>query len=65
MIVAYGLVNASFKLVDLLPSAVLDWIGGRAGAGDDGSERNGGAAVAGISRMGAVRIGARVRRGGS
>ena len=61
----YGLMNAAFKLIDLLPSAVLDWIGGRAGAGDDGSERTGGAAVAGISRMGAVRIGARepARRG--
>ena len=65
VIVAYGLMNAAFKLIDLLPSAVLDWIGGRAGAGEDGSERTGGAAVAGISRMGAVRIAARARRGGS
>ena len=61
----YGLMNASFKLIDLLPGAVLDWIGGRAGAGDDGGERTGGTAVAGISRMGAVRIGARARRGGA
>ena len=65
VIVAYGLMNASFKLIDLLPSAVLDWIGGRAGAGDDGSERTAGAAVGGISRLGAVRVGARVRRGGA
>ena len=64
VIVAYGLMNASFKLIDLLPSAVLDWIGGRAGAGDDASERTGSAAVGGISRVGALRIGARVRRGG-
>ena len=64
-IIAYGLMNASFKLIDLLPSAVLDWIGGRAGAGDDGSERVGGAAVGGIGRMGALRIGARARRGGA
>ena len=63
VIVAYGLLNASFKLIDLLPAAVLDWIGGRAGAGDDGSERTGGAAVAGISRVGALRIGARGRGG--
>ncbi len=63
VIVAYGLMNASFKLIDLLPAAVLDWIGGRAGAGDDGSERTGGAAIAGISRVGAVRIGARSRGG--
>ena len=52
VIVAYGLMNASFKLIDLLPSAVLDWIGGRAGAGDDASERTGSAAVGGISRGG-------------
>ena len=64
-IIAYGLMNASFKLIDLLPAAVLDWIGGRAGAGDDGGERVGGAAVGGIGRMGALRIGARARRGGA
>ena len=64
-IVAYGLMNASFKLIDLLPSAVLDWIGGRAGAGDDGGERTGGTAVAGFSRLSAVRVGARARRGGA
>ncbi len=65
VIVAYGLMNASFKLIDLLPGAVLDWIGGRAGAGEDGGERTGGAAVAGMGRMGAVRIGTRARRSGS
>ena len=65
VIVAYGLMNASFKLIDLLPSAVLDWIGGRAGAGDDGGERTGGTAVAGFSRLSAVRVGARARRGGA
>ena len=65
VIVAYGLMNASFKLIDLLPAAVLDWIGGRAGAGDDPGERTGGAAVAGMTRLGAVRVGARARRGGA
>ena len=64
VMIAYGLMNASFKLIDLLPSAVLDWIGGRAGAGDEGSERVGGAAVGGISRIGGLRIGAGARRGG-
>ena len=65
VIVAYGLMNASFKLIDLLPGAVLDWIGGRAGAGEDGGERAGGTAIAGISRVGSMRIGARFRRGGA
>ena len=58
VIVAYGLMNASFKLIDVLPGAVLDWIGGRAGASDDASDRAGGTAVAGITRAGAIRIGA-------
>ena len=65
VIVAYGLMNAAFKLIDLLPSAVLDWIGGRAGAGEDGGERAGGTAVAGFSRLSAVRVGARRVRGGA
>ena len=64
VMIAYGLMNASFKLIDLLPSAVLDWIGGRGGAGDDGGERVGSAAAGAISRVGALRIGARPRRGG-
>ena len=65
VIVAYGLMNAAFKLIDLLPSAVLDWIGGRAGAGEDGGERTGGTAVAGFSRLSAVRVGAGRARGGA
>ena len=64
-IVAYGLTKPPSSWIDLLPSAVLDWIGGRAGAGDDGGERAGGAAVGGIARLGAVRIGTRARRGGA
>ena len=64
VMIAYGLMNASFKLIDLLPSAVLDWIGGRGGAGDDGGERVGGAAAGAISRVGGLRIGAGLRRGG-
>ena len=64
VMIAYGLMNASFKLIDLLPSAVLDWIGGRGGAGDDGGERVGSAAAGAISRVGrfADRRGAAARR---
>ena len=51
VMIAYGLMNASFNLIDLLPSAVLDWIGGRGGAGDEGGERVGGAAAGAISRV--------------
>ena len=64
VMIAYGLMNASFKLIDLLPSAVLDWIGGRGGTGDEGGERVGGAAIGAISRVGrfADRRGAAARR---
>ena len=56
--------NASFKLIDLLPSAVLDWIGGRGGAGDDSGERVGGAGRRGDLAGGrfADRRGAAARR---
>ena len=64
VMIAYGLMNASFKLIDLLPSAVLDWIGGRGVTGDEGGERVGGAAIGAISRVGGLRIGAGPRRGG-
>ena len=64
VMIAYGLMNASFKLIDLLPSAVLDWIGGRGSTGEDGGERVGGAAAGAISRVGGLRIGAGPRRGG-
>ena len=64
VMIAYALMNASFKLIDLLPSAVLDWIGGRGGAGEDGGERVGGAAAGAISRVGGLRIGAGPRRSG-
>lgn len=37
----YGLMNAAFKQIDLLPTVVLDWIGGRVGAGEDRGERTG------------------------
>ena len=64
VMIAYGLMNASFKLIDILPSAVLDWIGGRGGSGDEGGDRVGGAVTGAISRMGGLRIGARPRSGG-
>ena len=64
VMIAYGLMNASFKLIDLLPSAVLDWIGGRGGGGEDGGERVGGAVVGAVARLGHARLGGRIRAGG-
>ena len=63
VMVAYGLMNVSFKLIDLLPNAVLDWIGGRAGADGEGADRLGSTVVGGISRLGGLRVGARAGRG--
>ena len=54
VMVAYGLVNASFKLIELLPNAVLAWIGGQAG-GDAGAEGVVGLAAGGFGRAGALR----------
>ena len=42
VMLCYALMNGAFKLIDLLPSAVMDWIGGRAGGTDDGAGRLGG-----------------------
>ena len=53
VMVAYGLLNACFKLIDVLPSAVLTWIGG-AGGGDSGSEGVMGVATGGFGRAGAL-----------
>ena len=64
VMIAYGLMNASFKLIDLLPSAVLDWIGGRGGAGEDGGERVGGAVAGAVARLGHLKLGGRIRAGG-
>ena len=53
VMVAYGLLNACFKLIDVLPSAVLTWIGG-AGSGDSGSEGVMGMATGGFGRAAAL-----------
>ena len=55
VIIAYALINSSFKLIDALPNAVLEWIGGR-GASDDGADRIGTAAAGGAGRLGALRM---------
>ena len=65
VMVAYGLVNAAFKLIDVLPNAVLAWIGGQ-GTGETGSEGVTAMAVGGFGRAGGFRGPARfgaTRRG--
>lgn len=65
VMIAYGLVNAAFKLIDVLPNAVLAWIGGQ-GTGETGSEGVTGMAVGGFGRAGGFRGPARfgaTRRG--
>ena len=60
VIVVYGLVNASFKLIEILPNAVLEWVGGRASVGD-GGERVGGMVTGGMGRVGGLRVGGGAR----
>ena len=62
VIVAYGIVNASFKAIDLLPGAVLEWIGasGRGEAEGDGAI---GTSTGGFGRLAGLRMGYRARPG--
>ena len=64
VMLAYALMNGAFKLIDLLPAVVLEWIGGRGDAGSGEAERVGGIAAAGIARVGSVRLAGRLRGGG-
>ena len=61
---AWALLNAAFKLVDGLPAAAVEWIGGRAGAQGVDADRLGGAVTAGIGRMSGLRVGS-LRTGGA
>ncbi len=62
VIVVYGLLNACFKLIDILPQAVLAWIGGH-GGGDAGGDSVMGVATAGMGRAGGFRAGFGAPRG--
>ena len=50
------LMNSAFRLIDVLPNAVMTWIGGHAGSSDDDAGRVGIMASGGISRLGALRL---------
>ena len=51
--IAYGLLNASLKLIEILPDAVMNWIGGRA-LGVSGADQMIGVATGGAGRMGGM-----------
>ena len=63
VMVAYGLLNGCFKAIDLLPNAVLEWVGGQ-GRTDGGAEGVGQTATGGIARIGALRGFGPLGRGG-
>ncbi len=63
VMIAYGLLNASLKLIEMLPDAVMNWIGGRA-SGMSEADRMIGVATGSTGRLGGVapsRFGAGVR----
>ena len=63
VMIAYGLLNASLKLIEMLPDAVMNWIGGRA-SGVSEADRMIGVATGSTGRLGGVapsRFGAGVR----
>ena len=67
VMIAYGLLNASLKLIEMLPDAVMNWIGGRA-SGVSEADRMIGVATGSTGRFGGVtpsRFGAGVRNRGA
>ena len=67
VMIAYGLLNASLKLIEMLPDAVMNWIGGRA-SGVSEADRMIGVATGSTGRLGGVtpsRFGAGVRNRGA
>lgn len=63
VMIAYGLLNGALKLIEILPDAVMGWIGGRA-SGVSGADQMLGVAAGGAGRLGGVapgRMGAGVR----
>ena len=54
--ICYALMNGAFKLIDLLPSVALEWIGGR-GSGGDGDQGTMGGITSGVGRLAAMRLG--------
>ena len=55
--ICYTLMNMAFKLIDVLPSVVLEWIGGRSSGGGGGTESAMGGIMSGVGRMSAIRLG--------
>lgn len=55
--ICYTLMNMAFKLIDMLPSVVLEWIGGRGSGGAGGTESTVGGITAGVGRLAAMRFG--------
>ncbi len=49
--IAWVLMNSAFRLIDTLPQAVLQWIGGQSGAAADGADRVTAIAAGGVSRL--------------
>ena len=60
--VAYGLMNGSMRLIEVLPSTALEWIGGRAD-GDAGGEGSVGLAARGMGGVGGMTRVGRISRG--
>ena len=55
--ICYTLMNMAFKLIDILPNVVMEWIGGRGAGAAGGAEGAMGGIGAGVGRLAAMRIG--------
>ena len=54
--ICYTLMNMAFKLIDVLPTVVLEWIGGRGSGGGGGAEGAMGGITSGVGRMAGLRL---------
>lgn len=55
--ICYTLMNMAFKLIDILPNVVIEWIGGRGSASAGGTEGAMGGITSGVGRLAAMRFG--------
>ena len=63
-VIAYTAINGAFKLIDILPSQVLSWIGGAAGPDAGGTEGVSTTTIGAAGRFGGLTPRAPGRRGG-
>lgn len=55
--ICYALINMSFKLIDILPTVAIEWIGGQGSGGAGGADSTMGGITSGVGRLAGLRFG--------